>query len=495
MNVKILWNRILYGSVQPAFYLSSKMELDRKNHRTVRMEAATLLGIDVVFDVLCLATSTKPIITYTYLGYTAAFLVLYLLLRFSPSRRMGHTGLCYYVLYTLAFSQTLIASAVFSPNDRMVTVFFVMIILPVLYIERPVWSYLTIIVSCALAICASILVKHGNSKLLSDDELAVLACGLASISFITATRDVMLRDIQSMEYFREKSEKDVMTDVYNREGCMKRIRAFLDEEAPCALMMMDIDDFKQVNDRRGHVQGDRVLQLLGQVLRNRTHREDVVGRFGGDEFVVLLKDMDDADFASARAGDIRSDFTALCQKEGLGRITCCIGIAIRSARLHDFDCLYRAADKALYHAKVMGKDAHQVYREEDHPFEKMLPLMIVADDDPTSRTILRLAFQEEYNVVEAEDGEQALELVSRYCTDLSVLLLDLFMPEIDGYEVLRRLKANQYLKQIPVIVITADSESELAILKLGADDQIEKPFEPDICRIRVRNALKKAEIR
>ena len=325
--------------------------------------------------------------------------------------------------------------------------------------------------------------------------MAVLACGLASIPFITAMRDVTLRDIQSMEYFREKSEKDEMTDVYNRDGCIKRIHAFLEKEKPCALLMMDIDDFKQVNDRRGHAQGDRVLQLLTQVLRNRTHREDVVGRFGGDEFVVLLKNTDDADFVSDRAGEIRGDFAALCQKEGLGKVTCCIGIAIRSAQLHDFDHLYRAADKALYHAKVLGKDAHRIYREEHHPFDKMLPLMIVADDDPTSRAILRLTFQKEYNVVEAENGEQALELVSRYCTDLSVLLLDLFMPEMDGYEVLRRVKANQYLKRIPVIVITADSESELAILKLGADDQIEKPFEPDICRIRVRNAMKKAEIR
>ena len=105
--------------------------------------------------------------------------------------------------------------------------------------------------------------------------------------------------------------------------------------------------------------------------------------------------------------------------------------------------------------------------------------ILIADDIESNREMLGDLLSGEYEVHYASDGQEALEMLHRHGTKYSLLILDLYMPNMSGQEVLARMKADDELKSIPVVVLTVDQKAELECLKMGAMDFIPKPY-PDI---------------
>jgi diguanylate cyclase (GGDEF)-like protein len=135
------------------------------------------------------------------------------------------------------------------------------------------------------------------------------------------------------------SRMDVLTDVLNRRGFAERFAAVIEEGRETALLVLDLDRFKQLNDAYGHAAGDELLRWVAATLRERVRPEDVVGRLGGDEFVVLLTGGD----AFAVAADLRAVLAA--------RTGASIGAAVLGVDGDDFDSLYAVADARLYEQK------------------------------------------------------------------------------------------------------------------------------------------------
>ena len=104
-------------------------------------------------------------------------------------------------------------------------------------------------------------------------------------------------------------------------------------------------------------------------------------------------------------------------------------------------------------------------------------LVLVVDDQEINRDVLGMILEDDYDIIYAENGREALEKIDQYKDKLSIVLLDLMMPEMDGFEVLSRVRADEYLKRIPMIVLTADRSAELRALQMGAADFITKPFD------------------
>ena len=116
--------------------------------------------------------------------------------------------------------------------------------------------------------------------------------------------------------------------------------------------------------------------------------------------------------------------------------------------------------------------------------------LLVVDDVEVNRAILRALFENNYNILEAENGEQALLLLNQYKDSIAALLLDIIMPVKNGYEVMSDMNRTRLLKNIPVIIITSEDtiESEVRAFDLGASDIVMKPFEPHVVKRRVQNA-------
>ena len=121
-------------------------------------------------------------------------------------------------------------------------------------------------------------------------------------------------------------------------------------------------------------------------------------------------------------------------------------------------------------------------------------LVLVVDDQEINRDALEAILEDDYEIIHAENGKEALEAMERRQDDLSIVLLDLMMPVMDGYEVLEKVRADEQLGRIPVIVLTADKNAELQALKLGAADFITKPFDvPEVILARVNRIIELSE--
>ena len=132
----------------------------------------------------------------------------------------------------------------------------------------------------------------------------------------------------------------------------------------------------------------------------------------------------------------------------------------------------------------------EVLRREKNIRRKVL----VVDDEFVNRQLLGNIVSRDYDVLYAEDGEQALDIIRNNERTLSLILLDLLMPKLDGYGVLDALQSEPELKRIPVIVLTSEKSAEVKSLQLGAADFIPKPYDmPEVIRARVRRSIELAE--
>jgi len=155
----------------------------------------------------------------------------------------------------------------------------------------------------------------------------------------------------------ERASTDVVTGLLNRRALKERVESVLAERQRAAFLMLDLDDFKGVNDELGHQMGDRLLGDLGAALKHLFRAGDVIGRLGGDEFVVFLPGVNQYSAAAARAEAIIAAVAEVREQLGIDRaIGISIGIAMAPTDGHDFQTLYASADSALYTAKEQGKD-------------------------------------------------------------------------------------------------------------------------------------------
>lgn len=167
------------------------------------------------------------------------------------------------------------------------------------------------------------------------------------------------------------ARKDVLTGLWNRKHLEDEVERFLDENGQMAVfMIMDVDNFKQVNDTLGHIMGDAVLECIGRILKSSVGPRDVAARIGGDEFAVFLKgDYTDGEICQYCQMLFSQIDTEL--KEVMGHketITLSVGIAQVPMDAYDYFGLYSKADKALYHVKQNGKNDYHFYsRKEEEP--------------------------------------------------------------------------------------------------------------------------------
>jgi diguanylate cyclase (GGDEF)-like protein len=185
----------------------------------------------------------------------------------------------------------------------------------------------------------------------SDDAgLAVGAFEAIVLSLGLAERAASVR--RQRDDARVLAQTDPLTGTLNRRALRDRVQRAIEERDRFALLYLDLDHFKRINDRLGHDAGDRVLQLFVEVVRSALREGDVIGRYGGEEFVVGLLHTGLAD-AVAIAERIRAGLQAHATPEL--PLTVSIGVAIHRPG-EALDDLVRRADAALYRAKDAGRD-------------------------------------------------------------------------------------------------------------------------------------------
>ncbi len=197
--------------------------------------------------------------------------------------------------------------------------------------------------------------------------LVAVTCVLSYLLLLVALPPVILLQRSLMhQQLAAAARTDPKTGLLNatawqREADGEVARA-LRTGAPLALLLVDVDHFKRVNDNYGHLIGDEVLRALASELRQQVRESDVVGRFGGEEFTVLLPRTDDADaYAIAERLRASAGRMSVSAADARIRVTVSIGVAVLGQHGHDLFELLAAADVALYKAKDAGRDQVRVY--------------------------------------------------------------------------------------------------------------------------------------
>lgn len=293
---------------------------------------------------------------------------------------------------------------------------------------------------------------------------------------------------------RRENSIDALTGVYNRNYYEKNIRG---TSLQGFVAMLDLDNLKLCNDHFGHSAGDSVLKKLAEVIKAELRSGDKLIRFGGDEFLLLAQDCPDDEFAQLLLRiQTKVSEAAVPGFPGLS-LSVSIG-GTRVAGSSSSEAVMRA-DQMMYMAKAHknlvitdrfmlqnGKDGIARLKK-----EQVLQQILIVDDSDMNRAMLREILKDNYSILEASNGAECLSCVEHMGTSLSLILLDLNMPEMDGFEVLAELSRLGYMDDIPVIIISGtDSTADICrAYDLGATDYIHRPFNTQVIYRRVSNTI------
>lgn len=220
------------------------------------------------------------------------------------------------------------------------------------------------------------------------------------------------------------------------------------------------------------MQGDRTLRDVAQVIKSNIRQSDLAARFSGDLCAVIFVESDST-WARVAAERIRE----LVEKLKGGNPTISVGLATFQEVATSKNILIQKALEALTEAKLRGKNrVHCVEKEVERTHDGSQHTILIVDDSQLNVKLLK-AFLSPlgHKILKAYSGEEAIDLMSKF--DVDLVLLDIMMPGMDGYEVCRWIKGNEDTRMIPVIAVTAleDSESKIAAIEAGADDFLTKP--------------------
>lgn len=166
---------------------------------------------------------------------------------------------------------------------------------------------------------------------------------------------------------KEQAMMDSLTGLYNRKYFQEKVEKIWDAGHNGAMFMLDLDNFKSINDRFGHIMGDHVLLLLAETLQEHSSEDDVIGRVGGDEFILFYTDVVEPAVLADRAGSIIRSMRKKLKEIGQEDVTSVsIGISLYPKHGNKFEKLYKNADHALYYVKENGKNAFHFYSRRSH---------------------------------------------------------------------------------------------------------------------------------
>ena len=274
--------------------------------------------------------------------------------------------------------------------------------------------------------------------------------------------------------YYEKTYTDIMTGIYNRRFYEEKLK---NSTLTAGVAMIDLDDFKVYNDVYGHAAGDTVLTAFAAEIRKDIRASDKVIRYGGDEFLLVMPGVREGSFETMLKRILQNISTiVLPEYEGI-RLTTSIGATLcANEPIH---IAVSRADRLLYKAKI-HKNVIVTDKDGEISEEKDNATILIVDDSEINRDILSSILSNEFNIIEASGGKECIEALEKYGTEISLVLLDIMMPEVDGFDVLRYMSNHHLIEDIPIITITGDESGETirkwAFLISSAARSIPKSF-------------------
>ena len=318
--------------------------------------------------------------------------------------------------------------------------------------------------------CVMELVKHLENDTLID----------------TDGRDKLVGKLKG---YQDKLYIDPVTGVYNRRYFEDEIRNM---QNSAGVALIDLDDFKLYNDIYGHDMGDQVLCIVADVIKNCIRKIDKLIRYGGDEFLLILSDMVRGTLRGKLLQIQEAIENATIPNCSRLKLTASIGGVISEDG--QIDEAIAKADQLMYKAKdhkaqVITECDKTIFKKEKIQNK---PKILIVDNSEFNRAILKEILEETYEIIEADGGNEALHKIDEYGMKISLVLLDIIMPEKDGFDVLKYMEEERLISDIPVIIISSEDSANYIrrAYEMGVSDYINRPFDANIVYQRVSNTVK-----
>ena len=297
--------------------------------------------------------------------------------------------------------------------------------------------------------------------------------------------------VGKMVQYDDKLYRDALTGAYNRRYFEDRVKNM---PMKAGIAVVDLDDFKLCNDTYGHDAGDVALQTLVRTIRKYIRKSDLIIRYGGDEFLLVLPDVNEDTFVQKLQQIQTKIHTVHISQYGQMPLSISVGGVIMGDE--SVEDAVRRADKLMYQAKTQK---NMVVTEEDaidgeHRIErsKIKQQILLVDDSEINREILTEILKDDYRILQAENGEEGIRILQEHENDIALVLLDILMPGLNGFDVLNLMNVNHWIEDIPVIIISAENSSDYVrkAYELGASDYVNCPFDSKTVYQRVYNIIK-----
>ena len=298
---------------------------------------------------------------------------------------------------------------------------------------------------------------------------------------------LMVRPIDGQEAAEEDLVyTDVLTSVHNRRYYEEKLRS---ARMNAGVAMIDLDDFRVFNDTCGRHAGDLALGAVATAMRSGIRSTDELVRYGCDKFVVVMPNIPSDDFTRRLHQVSDAVRSTIIPGHEYVSLTACVG----GVRIHG-ETVDEGVGRAVQLLSRAKAKAGTVVTDADsiEAFQSEKPLVLIVDDSEMNRVILSEMLKDEYCILEADNGRTALDMVDRYGDELSIVLLDIVMPGISGFEVLAGLPRRSVSDNLPVIMISSEDSDDMVLraYELGASDYINRPFDSRVVRRRVSNTIR-----
>ena len=298
---------------------------------------------------------------------------------------------------------------------------------------------------------------------------------------------LMVRPIDEQEAAEEDLVyTDVLTGVRNRRYYEEKLR---NARMNAGVAMIDLDDFRVFNDTCGRHAGDLALGAVATAMRGGIRSTDELVRYGCDKFVVVMPNIPSDDFTRRLHQVSDAVRSTIIPGHEYVSLTACVG----GVRIHG-ETVDEGVGRAVQLLSRAKAKAGTVVTDADsiEAFQSEKPLVLIVDDSEMNRVILNEMLKDEYCILEADNGRAALDMLDRYGDELSLVLLDIVMPGISGFEVLADLSRRSGIDNLPVIMISSEDSDDMVLraYELGASDYINRPFDSRVVRRRVSNTIR-----
>ena len=288
--------------------------------------------------------------------------------------------------------------------------------------------------------------------------------------------------------YRGKLYRDAVTGAYNERYYQEKYRSRI---LTAGVAVLRVDDFKAANDVYGRYAGNSVLETVAGVLRRNLGEKDRLIRRSEDRLLLLLPEVGQSDFGQ-KLEHLRLQLAA-AGVPGYSHLHISVSIGGVWIRDGEVSAAVEHAERLATYAQMQKNTViteQQPERTAAAPVHRRQSVLIV-DDSELNRKMLGQMLGSRFDIAEAASGEACLQLLEQNATGISIVLLDIHMPGIDGFTVLEEMNQKNLLEQIPVIMISSEDTVDAVrrAFDLGASDYISRPFDAKVVYQRIINTI------